>query len=170
MLLTASSEVGEDNFVIKGKTPGAVFDNLIDPTKMKDWVLGGGVTDARDCSADPPILNKSVRCFSATLDSTISGKICGVWEVLEEKDKEFVRFKVTLSYYSDQNVTKEQILANPTLEYKSDLNLFESSYFGGTEIIRHTYDYNLIGSLLVPIFIGNDITSEDEAMVLAWGK
>lgn len=168
-VFTASSEIGEDNFVIKGMSPSQVFENLNNPAKMKDWVLGGGVTDAKDCSADPPIL-KSIRCFSATLDSTISGKIVGVWEVLEEKDKEFVRFKVTLSYYSEINTTKEGVMSNATLEYKSDFNLFESSYFGGTEVIRHTYDFNLIGSSLVPIFIGNDITSEDEAMVLTWGK
>lgn len=155
--------------MIKGMSSSAVFENLNNPEKMKDWVLGGGVIDARDCSADAPIL-KSIRSFSATLDSTISGKIMGVWEVLEEKDKEFVRFKVTLSYYSDNNVTKEGVISNPTLEYKSDFNLFDSSYFGGTEIIRHTYDFNMVGTSLVPIFIGNDITSEDEAMTLAWSK
>jgi hypothetical protein len=165
----ASSEIGEDNFVIKGKTPSTVFENLTDPAKMKDWALGGGVIEAKDCSSDAPV-TKCVRSFSATLDSTLSGKICGVWEILEEKDKEFVRFKVTLSYYSEQKTTKEGVLSNPTLEYKSDFNLFESSYFGGTEIIRHTYDYKQVGSALVPIFIANDISSEDEAMALAWGK
>eukprot|EP00615_Pteridomonas_danica_P013681 CAMPEP_0114359502 /NCGR_PEP_ID=MMETSP0101-20121206/23064_1 /TAXON_ID=38822 ORGANISM="Pteridomonas danica, Strain PT" /NCGR_SAMPLE_ID=MMETSP0101 /ASSEMBLY_ACC=CAM_ASM_000211 /LENGTH=137 /DNA_ID=CAMNT_0001503075 /DNA_START=44 /DNA_END=457 /DNA_ORIENTATION=+ len=136
---------------------------------MKDWVLGGGVADARDCTAESPIL-KSVRCFIGSLDSTLSGHIVGVWEILEEKDKEFVRFKVTLSYYSDEGTDKEAILNNPTLEYKSDFNLFESSYFGGTEIIRHTYDFQQVGSGLVPVFIGNDISAEDEAMALAWGK
>jgi hypothetical protein len=133
---------------------------------MQDWAMGGGCTGTVDVLKDLPLRHQTKRAFTVKKDTLSTGTVKGLYELTDQKIDEFVRFEVNTVFFSDVLTTKAAILETPSLKYRTDFNLFEKD--GGTEVMRHTYDFEQQGSAFIPVFMGSEVSEENSAMAAAW--
>ena len=137
MAFCVSTAFGEMNLAINA-TPSTVYQKLMDPAQCKHWMMGGGAFGVEDVTRVAPDTGAK-NAFMGKVKEMTSTTQC-LYEVTESKLNEFIRMECKMVYYADETSTKEVMVNNPTLKFRSDFYFFEAKN-GGTEIIRQIEDF-----------------------------
>jgi len=109
-----TGEINDVTFIIYGRSPQEVFDDLKSAVKLSEVVLEGkGVSS--DVTTKNPFNASAVRCFLCSGDVRFCGRVVGSWETIDERPGKWMKTVASLVLHADAAAGKKTCRDSPTI-------------------------------------------------------